>query len=142
MTKTFSNRGNCIRAARVALGKTAKPDVDFKLHKHEDGRFSFTPAKEGSRRPKTVKEKMAVALQPKMAKILDYIAESHDGRTVSDLQRHLGGVKSHTARGCVSRLRNAGFPINIGKVFRVVSYTISKQQVANQRARIEAALGA
>jgi hypothetical protein len=143
--KTYSNRGNCIRAARVALGKSAKPDIDFKLTKHDDGTFSFTAidGKAGGKRerkPLTKEQTMAVALQPKMAGILDYIANSANGRTVADLQRHLGGVESHTARGCVARLRMAGFAINVGKVFRVVSYQISKAAVAARRRQIEAAL--
>lgn len=123
-TKTYSNRGNCIRAARTALGKTAKPGTDFEVTK--DGNvYSWRSLKARKRAQAAKGERAPVSGQPMAIKLMKYISGSAKGRSVADCQAHLGDVASHTVRGLISRLRAEGQPINTGRQFRNVLYTMA-----------------
>lgn len=39
----YSNRSNCVRGAKSVLGKEATYAVDFGVHKHDDGKFTWDP---------------------------------------------------------------------------------------------------
>lgn len=111
-TKGYSNRSNCTRAAKVALGKTAKPGTDFDLNKGTDGLWRWTPtgtmtvkdkpapkakstkakakpAKAKSdeprkRKPQTEAQRIGYIFQPQVAKALNLISHGN-GRTVETL---------------------------------------------------------
>lgn len=65
-TKTYTEVGNCVRAARAALGKAAERNVHFHVTTHEDGSFSWSPVEGAPPVPETAAPKATRA--PKVPK--------------------------------------------------------------------------
>lgn len=128
MTKTYTQRSNCVRAAKVALGKTAKPDVDFNITGSAPA-FSWVaiqkaPAPAGAKKPKRVKGDAQLKDQPQMVKLLAACA-SKDGATIESLATLLGGVEQHTVRAAISRLRGEGIKFDTAMVERRKVYKLT-----------------
>lgn len=110
-TKTYTQRGNCARAARVALGKNAKLGVDFTIS-GDDKKFVWTatakPAKtETAPKAKRVKGEARIENQPQMQRIIS-LCSRKTGATIADIAASLGGIEEHTVRGAISRLKGEG----------------------------------
>lgn len=123
-TKTYSNRGNCIRAARTALGKTAKLGEDFKV---EGSGKVFTWAALKAAKAKRAKREAGtrspVSNQPQAQKLLKYIDGKAEGHTVEECMGHLGVSASHTVRGLISRLNSEGAGIKTTRKGRIGIYS-------------------
>lgn len=122
-TKTYTNRGNCARAARTALGKTAKLGTDFEVT--GGGKvFTWKALKARKRAAREPGSKPSVLNQPFIIKLLTYIQAADDkGRTVADCAAKMG-TEMHTVRGALSRARRDGAPVSTGRRFRNVYYTL------------------
>lgn len=136
--KTYTERGNCIRAARSALkNKEAKPGVDFDIHEHKDGEtgkktFSFSikqaekPAKaEKAPRVKPTKPQKRLCDQPQMRKTLKLMTRVA-GVTVKGGAEEIG-CNVDTFRGMVSRLTKEVKAIQKLRDARTVTYHLPKE---------------
>lgn len=141
-SKAYSTRSNCVRAAQAALGKTAKPGVEFTIRTEgkKDWRWApkaasapqaaepkaaddeGKPKKAGTRKPRKLSE------QPKMVEILDFM-RSPEGMTVEGGAKKLG-IKTDSLRGAVSRLRQEVSGITVTRQFRRVTYKLAAALVA------------
>lgn len=115
--KTYTEKGNCARAAKAALGKTAKVLKDFVINEHVEGdkkSYSWSrvgPPKTagGKRRPKG--DSPPLHLQPQMVKLVRY-CERKSGATIEFLAANLGrdgkAINPETVRGSISRIQKEG----------------------------------
>jgi hypothetical protein len=126
---TYTARGNCIRAARAALGKDAKPGTDFTIG-GEAGAFTWTstgtramldkPARQSkpkkakaAKKAKAKKGKSTVVLstQPQMKKLIG-LCQRKDGATIEEMCERLTSTSkplhTPTVRGAISRLNAEG----------------------------------
>src|SRR5882762_2427712 len=111
-SKTYTQRGNCARAAKVALGKTAKPGVDFNIVQTGPNAFMWgaiakAPKTDAPKKAKRVKGEARLQDQPQMVKLLR-ACSTKEGATIESLAELLGGIEQHTVRGAISRLKTEG----------------------------------
>jgi hypothetical protein len=113
MSKTYTNKSNANRAGKKQYGA---------------GKFviagsgkSFTVGPKAKRNRSNTADKAPLAGQPQMQTLIKAI-RSHDGCTVSDGVKALGGVSRHTVRGAVSRLIEEGLKVTKAKQGRYVVY--------------------
>jgi biotin operon repressor len=126
--KTYSNRSNCMRAARVGLSNPrAMPDVDFTLT-GSGKEWCWTPiikakAPKAEKAPKEKRTKQPrganIANQPAMVALLNLML--HAPIAGGELAAKLG-CEPHTARGSISRLRAAGCNITSTREGRIMLY--------------------
>jgi hypothetical protein len=137
-TKTYTNRSNCVRAAKVVLGKDAKPGVDFTVDgsgkewtwtavtaaaavtgaPEETAATETEPVVETApvKAPKAKRQRGAkgtrrITEQPKMKFLLNCIKETGEaGITVPELAK-LGNMQPHSVRGAISRCIKDGAPV-------------------------------
>lgn len=120
-SKHYTQSGNCSRAAKQALGKNAKPGVDFIITKH--GPKDFTWAAGKAKRAKGERKPRAKALlqdQPGMVRLVTLIKGGTS--TVAALASAVK-CEQHTVRGAISRLRGeAQLPISATRELGLVHY--------------------
>lgn len=144
--KTYTQRGNCARAAKVALGKTAKAGKDFEIRVHAGDVPSYSwerlgPAKtaSGKRRPKG---ESPLAQQPQMVKLLKMCARK-TGATIKDLAANLSKgdkpIEEHTVRGSISRLAKEGTVFTKVRDGRTLTYHVGESAEAAAEAAKEEA---
>lgn len=127
--KTYTDKGNCARAAKAALGKDAKNGVDFKVE-GEPGKWHWTAigdrpaASHTDHAPAAKKSKTKAAKKPKKVKgdKKPPIEEQPANVEVIKMMQRVGGATieqicerkewtPHTTRAVISRLRSAGVPM-------------------------------
>lgn len=119
-SKGYSNRGNCIRAAKVKLGKGATPGTDFTLDK-DSGFWHFTP-KAKAKRTRVKGVRSSILQQPQMGVVLGMMQRKM-GTTVEEISTKLECTRD-TGRGMASRIGTAGAPITKSRVGRFVHYHV------------------
>lgn len=161
-TKGYTNRSNCARAAKVALGKTAKPGEHFTIKQDDDKLFRWhatdrsglpqpernsepdapkaakaaKPRKaKAAKAPKAKRAKKALWQQPAMYDVLKLMTRK-DGATVQQIADKRECNKD-TARGMVSRLRPVVSGITMGRVFKTVTYYLSAETLEALVAKAE-----
>jgi len=117
--KTYSNRGNCIRAARSKLGKDAKVGSEFTI---SGAGNQWTFAATGSKKTGGARAKRRLRDQPQNVKTIKMMARE-GGATVKQIAAALGGVEEHTVRGSVSRLRKE-VTISVARTDGIVHYSV------------------
>lgn len=145
-SKPYTNRSNCVRAAKAALGKTAKPGEAFTLD--QDGTMwtwtpttrSGLPQPESNKEPDAPKaakakrkrakngEKSSLLHQPQMAAVLGMM-QRKTGASVEEIVERLK-CNRDTGRGMVSRCKTAGAPIETKREGRFVRYSVDADWVA------------
>lgn len=126
-TKTYTNRSNCVRAAKKALGATAKAGVDFLIA--GSGKEWTFAAKGGKakREKRPVGQRSSILKQPRFVQMLGYI-KSGTATTVKAIAARMGGCTTHNVRGMVSRGNAEGAGIYTTRDGRVVHYTLVKPE--------------
>lgn len=130
--KWYTERGNCIRAARKALGKTAQVDKEFTLEK-DAGLFAWKAIEHKPKEPAAPKEpkkprvKGKLWEQPAMRDVIDLML-APAGTTVEAIANKRKCNKD-TARGMVSRLRQEVKGITMGRVFKKVTYFLAVENL-------------
>jgi hypothetical protein len=138
----YSSRGNCIRAARVALGKTAMLDTEFTLVENPEkkGHWAWKPTArsglptaESNREPDAPKAKRRRAPKGEKSNVLEQpamkaawsSAQVDGGITVAAGAKKTGSNKD-TFRGKMSICRKLGCPITTTREGREISYHLAK----------------
>lgn len=127
-TKTYTNRSNCARAAKAALGKTAKPGVDFTITgEGKEWTWAAVVKEPTSAAPKAPRRKREgaprnITEQPRMVQFQEAIQKAGEaGITALDIANKYN-VQPHTVRGAISRLIKAGAPIGAYRHEKRVRY--------------------